>query len=644
MKNYKKYIEEVSKYIQDVENGKYNGVDLPSEIKNETSKISNNLNEFNSNVFFLLTVGAAKSGKSTLVNLLLNQDICKTGIGETTIRPAIYIPCEKDKKSIIYTFYSGTNIDAEKEKLIDDIILFARGVKKKDELEDADIRIEEREYSKSYLQDILTKDRLGSGDPLLTVVYIHQDIVYGEDEENDVLEDEVSDINNIRLAIIDMPGLDGEKSANLNSIEYKCISRKADYVLFVEGSTTALNKNSVEFVNENLLQRKPKTTLVENIFDSIWWRDPKSFEEQLDKKMKEAIRTLNENGLCDISSEQLNLRLAAEKRGLENNHHNQEGFDKLKDDADKSFKKFDEGLKAFLYQNGKKCKEDASVNGLKNNFNIISEILETKTDSISDECERIKEEYENCRQRPTPSFALNASSYSRDLITIKMGKLESEIKEKIKGIRLDSGEKIKLNALKNNIKNQSEKCLADIDGIIKDFYNGLVSNAEILDSLNKNIEKQFKDVDYTFIESDLLNRNFEDPSENCQIVYELKQFVNTFTNNLKVDSKSLLSCLKDFFTNRSIFVKLDQSKIAEFEKTFIEEMIKEFNDKKQSISSKVYNTLNKIDEDTLSLFKDKWNSLKNQQLEKLQLEIDKRESVVGAYEELYERISNMSIK
>ena len=73
------------------------------------------------------------------------------------------------------------------------------------------------------------------------------------------------------IFLVDMPGLDGGY-ANLDNPIYETISQRADFVIFVQSSNSAISKVSNRFL-KLLQENNPKVPvcLLHNVFEAAYW-------------------------------------------------------------------------------------------------------------------------------------------------------------------------------------------------------------------------------------------------------------------------------------------------------------------------------------------------------------------------------------
>jgi hypothetical protein len=96
--------------------------------------------------------------------------------------------------------------------------------------------------------------------------------------------------------LIDMPGFDGSK-ANLDSPLYRTIASRADLIVLVQSSNSAITKVSDEFfalLKEN--NRNVPVCLLHNVFDAAYWRGDMQKKAMVDEQMEYAVARIKEMG------------------------------------------------------------------------------------------------------------------------------------------------------------------------------------------------------------------------------------------------------------------------------------------------------------------------------------------------------------
>ena len=227
--------------------------DCPNVVS-QLRKAANRAREFQNGTFIVLVVGPVKSGKSTLVNLIANAYVSPTHFLECTVRPSI-ISQRRQGQDCRITVYTTNNNDQRVEQ-IDSIIDSLRGIDCQDSLQGIN-----RSLFPLTPDNIKDKVELGlqesiSAETLLTSITTPG----GPLMKHDVF-------------IIDMPGFDGEY-ANIDDPVYDTIAQRADLIIFVQSSNSAISKVSGLFLEKLHANNKDvPVCLIHNVFDSAHWRD-----------------------------------------------------------------------------------------------------------------------------------------------------------------------------------------------------------------------------------------------------------------------------------------------------------------------------------------------------------------------------------
>ena len=613
----------VENYYNLVKEGNFEGIKLPKNIINETPRLYNTLREFDSDVFLLLVVGAAKSGKSTLVNLILDEQICKTGMGETTKRPAIYLPSDDKNGSILLFFHGTTRVSStdaaekneleqfelEKEEMVDDIISYARGVKSLAELRNDGIRIDERSYSAEEVQNLVTLDSPKCGDPLLVLVKIPQ-------------KDSLKNLNSgIRLAVVDMPGLDGVVSKNLDCIEYKRLSQKADYVLFVESSMSVLNKESVRFIKENLPFREMQIKLVENLFDSIWWRDPKSIEKQLNDKIENSITILKNGGLLNVSHDILNLRLAAECDELKNPSHSKDGFKDINKKAKEDFHSFISELHRELFQNGKLTKENASVSELCSTFKKISSEINREIKNLENQISSDEEEIKKNKDKNPPKLEfpdIDVHGKVNRLLHDVAGELDNLI---IPKKELDGKE------LKIKISEEKTRVCRRISKLMEEFYNKFSLKTDVSNLINRKIRSIYPDSDKLFEIGNIDDSELRDIEAVLNLKRKIEEIFDEVYNKIRENKIVILGV-------RLFRKSYNQHAVCGLFNEIKEEVNSSIENKKMEYCDNVENVIQAIFNNAKNKYNEICEEIKNQKIEYFMCEETKHKNSLNSYKKL----------
>lgn len=219
----------------------------------QLSKTENRSKEYENGSFIVLVVGPVKSGKSTLVNLIANAYVSPTHFLECTVRPSI-ISQRREGEECKITVFTSEDASNHTEQ-IDSIIDCIRGIEKEEEL----VGISKSEHALTP-ENIKNKVELNLDDSLTSSTLVTSITTPG----GKLMKKDVF--------IIDMPGFDGEH-ANIDNPVYDTIAQRADLIIFVQSSNSAISKVSWQFLK--MLSDNNKDVpvcLIHNVFDSSWWR------------------------------------------------------------------------------------------------------------------------------------------------------------------------------------------------------------------------------------------------------------------------------------------------------------------------------------------------------------------------------------
>ena len=240
-------------------------------------KIAGRAREYADRSFVVLVVGPVKSGKSTFVNLVADAFVSPTHYLECTVRPSI-ISCTDNKAEEMITSYRSEGPGLAVEQ-VDAIIDSLRGLIRPEDVPHV-VRqswpLTEENIDEHVALDLSDMDKDGT---LMTTI---------KTPGGKLLTDGVY--------LIDMPGFDGSR-ANLDSPLYKTIAARADLIVFVQSSNSAITKVSDDFfrlLKEN--NRNVPVCLLHNVFDAAHWRAEELKTEAVKEQMDYAVARIKEKG------------------------------------------------------------------------------------------------------------------------------------------------------------------------------------------------------------------------------------------------------------------------------------------------------------------------------------------------------------
>lgn len=240
-------------------------------------KIANRAKEYADRSFVILVAGPVKSGKSTFVNLVANAFVSPTHFLECTVRPSI-ISSTDDPSEEVITAYRSKNPSRTVEQ-VDAIIDSLRGLIRPDAVPEVIMEswpLTEANIDEHVALDLSDTDNDGT---LMTTI-----------------KTPGGRLLTSGVYLIDMPGFDGSR-ANLDSPLYKTIAARADLIILVQSSNSAITKVSDDFfrlLKEN--NRNVPVCLLHNVFDAAHWRAEDVKTEAVKEHLDYAVARIKEKG------------------------------------------------------------------------------------------------------------------------------------------------------------------------------------------------------------------------------------------------------------------------------------------------------------------------------------------------------------
>lgn len=254
--------------------------DISKEIKEQANRLLCRAHEWESDAFFVIVVGPVKSGKSTFVNLLAHEYVSPTHFLECTVRPSIISQKKKQEESSMITPFVTDGEPAMEH--VDSIIDYIKGL----------------EFADLNKVKIETPCLLNEGNLDQKVAYrIGIDIGENGKVALTSITAEGGEFLRENIYLIDMPGFDGVQ-ANLDKAFYEAIVNRADLVVFVQSSNSAINKISEDFCS--MIQKRNGSVpifFVHNYFDSAYWHTEVERQKVTDGHIKKALEFFEEQKL-----------------------------------------------------------------------------------------------------------------------------------------------------------------------------------------------------------------------------------------------------------------------------------------------------------------------------------------------------------
>ncbi len=252
-----------------------------ADVRDRLGVLSRRLGEYRNGSFIVLVVGAVKSGKSTLVNLLSHCYVSPTDKLECTVRPSIVSGGVRESEQSISVYRSRTqgNQSSDLDLVIDGL----RGLVGSDEV-DATLDRTVFPLSADNIDRVVFPTFNRVDDTLITAITVADSPLLSVEEGRSG-----------QVFLVDMPGFDGSNTNYIDDSRYDAMSRRVDLILFVHSSVSAFNVTASQYL-DSLREHNggAPVVLVHNVFDSMHWRDGDSLaadvERQLAVEMDEIAR------------------------------------------------------------------------------------------------------------------------------------------------------------------------------------------------------------------------------------------------------------------------------------------------------------------------------------------------------------------
>ena len=268
---------------------KYDSIPFEN-LKSKMARAYNRSCEAQNGSFIIIVVGPVKSGKSTFVNLIAGAHVSPTHYLECTIRPSIIYNDGKNSENEICS-YRSTDMQHKVEQ-VDQIIDYIRGIEPNDDFDD--IQKDCVPLTDDNLENkvALDSDCVKDDDTLITTISTNGGLLMKKD-----------------IFVVDMPGFDGVY-ANLDNPLYDTVMQRADLIIFVQSSNSAISKVSTDFFSK-LKQNNANVPviLMHNIYESDYWRAEDERKNKINEQIKHAEKRLGKAGFEIKQSYSINLAM-----------------------------------------------------------------------------------------------------------------------------------------------------------------------------------------------------------------------------------------------------------------------------------------------------------------------------------------------
>lgn len=441
----------------------------------------------------IIVIGEKSSGKSSLINLLINNNILPTGIGTSTFN-VFYIQKDIDNKDNVTVQY----LDGSEKEL---------------------------EFSKENLQNI--KEGYKS--------IKHIDIS---------LKDFPSD----RIRILDVPGV-GDVDEDLT--EYvKSVLPITDSVIMVLDVTRGVTKNIIEILNADELKKyKDKLFVVFNKLDSVDEEELVGNMDKLDNEIKKYYNNLKIYHISTKTNYNNQLNQAEKLKKDINDYSIQVEVQKIKNSKIKNYLS---SIKNLIEDH---VKQVEIING-KNKLEIEEKLKKDEEDKklLENQFEEFKNKLEEDISEIKKCISLKTDGLEKKLLAAVQNTISKDIKEEINLDIKNTIEDIKNDCLKPNLKDEYFKFnitfndneftgfLRDIEAFLNDIFSIASLIVKEMPPVINKILNIFP-ISIKFIEEKM--SKFESPKD------KIKELIASLNELINEDVKKMQSQLEyDWDANR----------------------------------------------------------------------------------------------
>jgi len=533
-------------------------------------------------LYFLTIQGSLKTGKSTLTNLFIKDNIAITKAGQDTTKTPYVITRAHDGQSKIVIYYLSRNIKGDKQKqedifrnILEAIIDDIKGLEFENPYKNYfNKKIEPLDKEKIYKYTVEKS--------IEEAIFINIQ-VSKKNDENNLLDNDI--------AILDTPGIEGLK-AKKNQKIIEEIKKRTNMLVVMQSTVTPINANELEELKD-YINEEVEIRLLHNIFELKPWANEydrqklQEDEESSIQKAKEII--LSELNVNPISNS-FNLAKVYDYM------RNKEVYKNLEND----YKKFQEFNKELIETINNVKIESRQRKAYKQFKNLLDDLsssnsvllkLKEKYKNIIDRVDReryeIEEQFEFVENSIKEFFDIFESKYKRKIEELfEKHKLRSELKITNPNIgKIDCFNKQKIN--------QAKKEIEDFVNNLKEEINNLYK-VKVVNFLKEEYKEELFNVMCNL--KDFLNRkDMNKFTIKISDVYFSENIVPNIIEEMNINVKVLMkSFLKEgkkwlYFKDRLIETEKLEKHIQEL---FRKETMNNFKNFWNKLKSNIYNGVN----------------------------------------------------
>ena len=345
--------------------------------------------EFDATRFFVLVVGPVKSGKSTLVNIFARKYVSPTALRECTALPTLIGKAVGAHQNKIVQFFPKLErvdkglseeqyrqaVDDRKVRTFNYIIDVLRGVESVDILNNW-VTTNTFELNKDKVNEVVALHPDASVDSRELLVSI------GVDGDG-FIDDEI--------VLIDMPGLDGRQVNADNMAVYKAMADRADFIFFVQSTTTAINNATNDFLTD-LFKDKVKRVpirLIHNVHDSQYFKPDEITRQSVAEQVSIGRECIQKTfGITNFDSLSINLGMV--NSGLLEPEHIKEEYEGMIAQKLEEYRRQEQILMDTLKNERQVIKDKNCVDGAVDTIHYAEQVIQRCIAGISEKEVRIQ--------------------------------------------------------------------------------------------------------------------------------------------------------------------------------------------------------------------------------------------------------------
>ncbi len=236
-------------------------------------ELQRSIHRFDSKLILMATIGSVKSGKSTLSNCLARRELCATQLGIETTRLPLIVLASNDGTERIELFSPKAAHELDEKELFELVIDHLRGID--EENFNKKITLDRRPLN----QNTIDAWAMGRTQARCAAIYL--------------VEPDATLLQS-KIALIDMPGMDGLNSNWHDEKLHAWMNQNADYFLLVQSSFAALTPDTSQYLKQAMEQSPRPIRVVQNRIEAQFWKGRDGLNEQQTRQQINTQKNLSD--------------------------------------------------------------------------------------------------------------------------------------------------------------------------------------------------------------------------------------------------------------------------------------------------------------------------------------------------------------